>query len=112
MTDLDKRVVYNLLREIKRLAATASLTGALGEGTPALIQAYNKCLAVTKEKGDPGVDLLFSQLPDTAGVDQVGVAAALLASYLRPEPQLHPHDITAFNEDHYGHLEDDDEDDE
>lgn len=104
MKDLDKAVVHNMLREIKRLAATASLTGALNRGTPTLIQMFNKCLAAS-EKTDPRVTMLFSPLPDAAEVDQVGVAAALLASYIQPEQELHPHDIAAFTEDHFGHRE-------
>lgn len=95
----------NLLREIKKLAAHASLTGAMEGGTPTLIKAYNQCLQAVKERGDAVSSQLFSQLALDATVDEVGVAAALLASVICPEPQLHPHDIMAFDEDHLGHRQ-------
>jgi hypothetical protein len=107
MTELEKQAMYNMLTEIKRLAASASLTGALRKGTPTLIGTYNKCLAALREKGDKTATHLFADLAPDASVDNVGVAAALLASYLRPEGHkgrgLHPHDLIAFQEDHNRH---------
>lgn len=110
MANLEVGKMYNILREVRRLAANASLTGALEKGTPTLVAAYNKCLTALKEQGDETAAQLFPELAPNAGVDDVGVAAALLASYLKPERRLHEHDIMAFNEDHYGYRHEDDED--
>lgn len=104
--ELADQTIYNLLKEIKSLAAHASLTGALVKGTERLLQMYNKCLTLTV-KQDQTAAQLFDELPPTATVDDIGVAAALLASYLKPEPRLHAHDILAFNEDHLGLGEED-----
>lgn len=111
MTELEKKAMYNMLMEIKRLAANASLTGALRKGSPTLVITYNKCLNALKEKGDSTAAQIFPELSPDASVDDVGVAAALLASYLKPEELrrrgLHAHDIMAFNEDHEREHEDD-----
>ncbi|HBI57297.1 MAG TPA: hypothetical protein DEA85_02865 [Firmicutes bacterium] len=112
MTELEKTTMYNMLKEVKRLASNASLTGALEKGAPILVATYNKCLAAMKTKGDITVEQLFPELLPNADIDEVGVAAALLASYLLPQRRnqgLHPHDIAAFAEDH---LREEDEDDE
>ena len=110
MTELEKQAMYNMLVEIKCLAANASLTGALRKGTPTLVMTFNKCLTALKEKGDTTASQLFPELSLGASIDDVGIAAALLASYL-PESRrsrgLSRHDIIAFNHDH-----DDDDDDE
>lgn len=107
---LEPRAMYNILREIKRLAANASLTGALSNGTPTLVATYNKCLAAIKGQGDETAAQLFPELTANASVDDVGVAAALLASYVEPEKELHEHDIMAFNEDHFGHRDEENND--
>lgn len=116
MTELEKQVMYNLLVEIKRRAVDASLTGALRKGAPTMAATYNKCLAALKAKGDSTVEQFFLELTTDAGIDDIGIAAALLASYLQPVKRrrgLHPHDIEAFAEDHLDEEdeEDDDEDD-
>ncbi|HOC06266.1 MAG: hypothetical protein ACOX21_04770 [Bacillota bacterium] len=115
MTELEKATMYKMLKEVKSLASHASLTGALDKGAPILAATYNKCLAALKSKGDQTAEQLFPELPANANIDEIGVAAALLASYLRPPRRpggLHPHDIAAYAEDHLREDYDEDYDEE
>ena len=80
--------ILGLLEEIKRVATAASMTSfgfhrPLNDGVPTLITVFNKCLD-TAEKEHPEIKDLFPALGADVNVDQVGVAAALLAAYLRP----------------------------
>jgi hypothetical protein len=114
MTQLEKQSMYKLLREIKKIAFDASLTGGFRKGAPTLVTTYNKCLKTLTDKGDTTAEALFSPLPETATVDEVGVAAALLASYIAPQEKgrgLSDHDRAAFYHDHCCQdHEDEDED--
>lgn len=86
MAELSRETMYNLLREVKSVAQYASLTGALKRGARVLVETYNQCLEALAEQGDPVAKTLFRPLsPETASIDDVGVAAALLCGYLRPE---------------------------
>ena len=78
--------VLGLLDEIKQVAQTASMTGSLDGGARMLIAVYNKCLAAVADEAAVGD--LFPKLDAEAGMDEVGVAAALLAGYIRPRPNV------------------------
>ena len=56
------------------------MTGSLEGGGRTLAVTYNKCLD-SLEREDPSVKDLFPSLPEDANMDEVGVAAALLAGY-------------------------------
>ncbi len=79
------RSLRGLLSSIKSVAVQVSLDAGLGKGTPALIDAYNRCLkalGTMNQESDPLLPELFQELPAGADADQVGVAAALLHGYL------------------------------
>jgi len=85
--------ILSLLDEIKSVATTASLTGGLRRGGRTLVAIYNKCLDAA-EREHPGLQDLFPHLEADEGtsLDEVGVAAALLYGYLRPDdPRRHAH---------------------
>lgn len=67
------------------------MTGSLEGGGRMLASTYNKCLD-SIEREDPTVKNLFPSLPEDANMDEVGVAAALLAGYVdvegRPRERL------------------------
>lgn len=116
MTELEKQAMYKLLREIKKIAFDASLTGGFRKGAPTLVATYNKCLKTLTDKGDATAEALFTPLTESASVDEVGVAAALLASYIAPQEGrrrgLSNHDRIAFHHDHCcEEHEDEDQDD-
>jgi len=101
MTEMNRETMYALLREIRSLAITASMSGALRKGTRVLVEVYNRCLETLAEQGDPLVKSLFTPLsPESTSVDEVGAAAALLSSYVRPAKA-----------ERRRHEEDDDDDD-
>lgn len=83
--------ILNLLAEIKEVATVASMssfgTHPLKGGVPTLISVFNKCLD-TAEKDHVGLKNVIPNLAPDVNVDQVGVAAALLAAYLRPPVEV------------------------
>lgn len=108
MTQMNAETMYALLHEIKRVAVTASLSGALDKGTRVLVETYNRCLDVLEQHGDTFVKSLLPTLdPETASVDEVGTAAALLSRYVKPGEGSRRDD----DEDDDEEDEDDDEDD-
>lgn len=87
--EMNKETIYAMLREIKAVAVEASMTGALDKGSPMLIDVFNRCLASYKEI-DPKVSALFEPIGAENGapnIDEIGVAAALLSRYIKPERQ-------------------------
>jgi hypothetical protein len=84
MAEFSADKIYGILVEIKKMASTASLTGSMGKGTPMLIDMFNKCLRAIESKDDTA-GAIFSELPETTSVDEVGVAAALLSGYIRSD---------------------------
>lgn len=85
MASTNQKKIASLLLQVKRLAGHASLTGSLEDGKTILIATYNKCLAALQSLSDSGLEEIwdmdiFSELPEDASIDEVGVAAALLAS--------------------------------
>lgn len=60
------------------------MTGSLKKGSRVLVDVYNRCLASVAQ-GDPMAAELFPKLsPDSASIDEVGAAAALLSGYVAP----------------------------
>lgn len=91
MAKPDKEQIYRLLREIKKLASHASLTGSLSEGVSLLIKAYNECYRVlTEMEAIPDMESV-AELDETASVDEVGIAASLLAAFIQPENMVEKH---------------------
>lgn len=90
---LEKKVIVKLLREIQAMARHASMTGSMGhKGARILVETYNRCRASLLEQGDATVGALFPGLePEATSIDEVGAAAALLASYLEPEGRRASH---------------------
>jgi hypothetical protein len=85
MTEMNPDTMYSLLREIKSVAMSASLTGSLKNGTRILVEMYGRCLEVLAEQGDTQVKSLFPTLdPESTSLDEVGAAAALLSRYVKP----------------------------
>lgn len=85
--DMDIRRVRRLLRETKRLAEQASLTGSLEKGGKFAVRQYN---AIRQHLQDTGVipEDLFTELDeDEASFDELGVACALLEGYLEEDEQ-------------------------
>ncbi|GAA0322677.1 hypothetical protein GCM10008967_11470 [Bacillus carboniphilus] len=75
--------IYFMLREIKSIAMEASLTGGMKKGSKTLATMYNRCLETLREN-DPAISTLFEPLTEDASVDEIGVSAALLSRYMRP----------------------------
>ncbi len=106
MDEAKRKVIYSMLRELRKLAAQASMTGSFRKSTPVLVTTYNKCLALIKEE-DANVALFFTELSaEQVHVDEVGAAAGLLASYLFPSTN------EQIQVRHCGHREREEEDEE
>lgn len=84
MTEMNREIMYGLLREIKEVSMEASLTGSFSEGIGVMVEVYNRCLDTLARQGDALVKNLFPVLSANAHVDEVGVAAALLSRYIKP----------------------------
>lgn len=80
----DIQTLRRLLSEIKDWAEHASLTGSMTGSRPAAIRRYNTSLARLEEMGASAARL-FSPLPESASLDEVGFEAGLLASTLKDE---------------------------
>jgi hypothetical protein len=78
--------IYAMLREVKSLAMEISLTEGLQMGSKTLADVYNRCLTELSED-DPAISILFSLLEDNVSVDEIGVSAALLSKYMKPNRQ-------------------------
>lgn len=85
MTDMNKDTIYALLREIKDVAMQASLTGAMRKGSGILIDTYNRCRSTLGEQDPVALDLFPELSRDSAGIDEVGLASALLSRYIKPD---------------------------
>lgn len=126
MSDTSRELIARLLKEVKRIAAHASLTGSLEDGKQVLINTYNKCLVALQSHLD--ADLvqirelgIFTELPQSASVDEVGVAAGLLASLVNGGGKqrgirlsgapLPPNVKIMFDDDDEDDEDDDDDDD-
>lgn len=86
MSELDRDTMYALLREIREVAMHASMTGGLRKSTRVLCEVYNRCRSALINQGDALVGGIFPELSaEGTSVDDVGAAAALLSSYIRPK---------------------------
>ncbi|MGV3464989.1 MAG: hypothetical protein ACO1OT_06830 [Heyndrickxia sp.] len=78
--------IYAMLREVKSLSMEISLTEGLQMGSKTLADVYNRCLTELSED-DPAISTLFLPLKDDVSVDEIGVSAALLSRYMKPNRQ-------------------------
>lgn len=76
--------IQRLLSRIAEIAEQVSLTGGLEQGVSTSIQHYNAALQRLQQLGAVSSDL-FAPLAADSNFDGVGVASALLASYLDNE---------------------------
>ena len=93
--ELNRETIHGMLREIKSVAMQSSLTGGLKKGTRILIDVYNRCLSTLSEQ-DSTVSKLFQPLSTEDGavhVDEIGVAAALLSRFIKPEERFSEEDF-------------------
>ncbi len=83
------RRIRRLLRETARMAKEASLTRTLEKGARTSVVQYNHIVQHLErlQAIPPG---FFAPLPEDATFDDVGVAAAQLASYLHEEDEERP----------------------
>src|SRR5260370_27494810 len=65
-----------------RIAENASLTGSMGGGKEFAARSYNAILQHLTDRGEIP-PALFIRLPENVSFDEVGVASAQLAEYLR-----------------------------
>jgi hypothetical protein len=86
LNDVELRRIVRLLKKIAEMAEQTSLTGALSGGAIDALERYNLILTNLENKG---IDLggMFPPLPANASFDRVGVAANLLAAYLKEEEE-------------------------
>jgi hypothetical protein len=76
------RRIVRMLEKTTSLAENASLTGSMSGGREFAIRSYNSVLQHLSSTGEiPAA--LFPPLPETASLDEVGIASAQLAEYLR-----------------------------
>jgi hypothetical protein len=93
--EMNKETIHGMLREIKSVAMQSSLTGGLKRGSRILVDVYNRCLSSLSEQ-DPTVSKLFQPLSTEEGavhIDEIGVAAALLSRYVKPENRFSEEDM-------------------
>jgi hypothetical protein len=83
------RRIVRMLEKTASMAEHASLTGSMAGGKEFAVRSYNSVLTHLAEQGEiPAA--LFPPLPEGASLDEVGIASAQLAEYVRagiPEPQ-------------------------
>ena len=80
---MEKKKLISILKEIKNIAGKSSLTGMFKQSASVLVTNYNAILESAKRDGLITDDIDFvTELPETANIDEVGVAAAILMAYL------------------------------
>ncbi len=83
------RRIVCMLEKTTSMAEHASLTGSMAGGKEFAVRSYNATVRHLGESGEIP-PALFPELAEGAGLDEVGIASAQLAEYLRagfPEPQ-------------------------
>ena len=80
---MNKEKLIQMLHQIKDLAGDASLVGTFSTGGPALIRHYNTYLKAARENSLIQDQILFPDLEANASMDDIGIAATLLAAYLQ-----------------------------
>lgn len=89
--DNEKTKVINVLRRIARAAGYAALVKREPEAARFCVSQYNKVLRRLTEI-EPGLETLFTALPDDASPEVVRIAARELAAYFEDEAP-EPHDF-------------------
>lgn len=86
---MTKKQSINMLKEIKRVATEASLTGALRGGVKMYVNTYNSIRQKAIEKKWIDDDGIIPVLDTNAGenMDSVGCVSALLIGLLRDEDE-------------------------
>ena len=80
---MEKKKLISILKEIRNIAGESSLTGMFTKSAPVLVKNYNAILKSAKKDGLITGDIdLVTELSETADIDEVGVAAAILLAYL------------------------------
>jgi hypothetical protein len=88
--EAELRRIVRMLEKTEQLAQNASLTGSLAGGKEFAVRSYNSVLKHLTDTGEVPA-ALFPPLPDGASIDEVGIASAQLAEYLREGlPQTPP----------------------
>ena len=87
---MTKNQAVNILREIKKVAVEASLTGALADGRYIFANSYNAICKEAFKEGwiDEGIDkeiLPVLEIDGGINMDIVGCASALLLGLLHEE---------------------------
>jgi hypothetical protein len=99
------RRVIRVLEKTVSMAEHASLTGSMAGGSEFAVRSYNSMVQHLSEIGEIP-PALFPPLAEGASMDEVGIASAQLAEYLRgdaPKPEQGEgqpaglHDIVFFN---------------
>src|SRR5687767_3010068 len=80
--EAELRRIVRMLEKTEQLAENASLTGSLAGGKEYAVRSYNSILKHLIDTGEVPA-ALFPPLPDDASIDEVGIASAQLAGYLR-----------------------------
>jgi hypothetical protein len=76
------RRIVRMLEKTASMAEHASLTGSMAGGKEFAVRSYNSVLTHLGEQGEiPAA--LFPPLPEGDSLDEVGIASAQLAEYLR-----------------------------
>jgi hypothetical protein len=87
---MTKNQAVNILREIKKVAVEASLTGALADGGSIFANSYNSICRVAFKEGwiNEGIDKEILPVLEVEGdisMDKIGCASALLLGLLHEE---------------------------
>jgi hypothetical protein len=80
--ETELRRIVRMLEKTTSMAENASLTGSMAGGKEFAVRSYNATLQHLGSTGEIS-PALFPALPDTASMDEVGIASAQLAEYLR-----------------------------
>jgi hypothetical protein len=80
--DAELRRIARMLEKTAKMVEHATLTGAMGGGREFAVRSYNSVRGHLEGIGEIPARL-FPSLPDDASLDDVGIASAQLAEYLR-----------------------------
>jgi len=104
--NISKNQAIQMLDEMYRIAAHASLTGALRGGVYPLIRTFNKIRDYAIEKGWIDGDLILEvtkeNMPsDSEWMDDIGVSATLFAEMLKSQEIIEVEDEKEYDENGY-----------
>ena len=96
---MEKKKLISILKEIRNIAGESSLTGMFRQSASVLVKNYNAILESAKKDGLVTGDIdLVTELPETANIDEVGVAAAILMAYLDDDNESSGFKVSRFTE--------------